>query len=600
MLKLDNIKIEYEHIVLEKSKLEIPENCITLIRGTSGSGKTSILYRLGLISEDQKYTFIYQDKDLTQQGERERSCFRQNHIAYLLQDNSLFEQYDVLGNLKLYAGFSQKEYSESEYQQFIDSVHLKVPFEQPVSTLSGGEKQRLAIACCLCKDTDILIFDEPTSFLDAENENNVFQVLREITDTYHKTVILASHSQKAIEIADQVYEIRNHRVYEVKHHEEEFEEKKNRKSCNGLSVAFCLSYVQYFFHKYLIYESMIIFCSVLLITLMNLLIMHTDTVTAEAIHAFKSLSENQMFITANDESTTVDTATIPFDLRINSEHAAIYPYAPVFAEIANMPYQVIPYFEQNEIKSHVNTFYSDTGIYLSSATVQMINSMHLNPKNEGINLKMILKDGTVIKDNQSLQIGGTLENRFQTNYFENPNTPYILCDYRILNDLYKKSPLQEYTGYTLFTDTFEAYTELYGILKEQGYGVNLFFEHLDEMNELIKINQINKTILIFVGDLIAFILCTIMEIYYFQKRKKEILLLKINGAQKADMMKILIGDLLLHILCILAVNMLQLLILKGQQYLIQNVIFIVLLFVMESTVIIFMINRFSAERILRN
>ena len=202
MIEIKDIEIVYDdYIILNKTDIDIPEHAITLIRGISGSGKTSLLYRIGLISEDDHFYYnIYEDI----QDDDKKSILRREYISFVLQDNSLFEQYDVLGNMQLYAAFHNKRYSEEKYRQILKSVNLDIPLHQSIQTLSGGQKQRVAIACALCKDTEIIILDEPTSFLDKENEMLVFDTLKHICDTYQKTIIISSHSDYAMSIADQI------------------------------------------------------------------------------------------------------------------------------------------------------------------------------------------------------------------------------------------------------------------------------------------------------------------------------------------------------------------------------------------------------------
>ena len=96
MIEIKDIEIVYDdYIILNKTDIDIPEHAITLIRGVSGSGKTSLLYRIGLISEDDHFYYnIYEDI----QDDDKKSILRREYISFVLQDNSLFEQYDVLGN----------------------------------------------------------------------------------------------------------------------------------------------------------------------------------------------------------------------------------------------------------------------------------------------------------------------------------------------------------------------------------------------------------------------------------------------------------------------------------------------------------------------
>ena len=218
MIEIKDIEIVYDdYIILNKTDIDIPEHAITLIRGISGSGKTSLLYRIGLISEDDHFYYnIYEDI----QDDDKKSILRREYISFVLQDNSLFEQYDVLGNMQLYAAFHNKRYSEEKYRQILKSVNLDIPLHQSIQTLSGGQKQRVAIACALCKDTEIIILDEPTSFLDKENEMLVFDTLKHICDTYQKTIIISSHSDYAMSIADQIYEIQDKEIKKVKHDNE--------------------------------------------------------------------------------------------------------------------------------------------------------------------------------------------------------------------------------------------------------------------------------------------------------------------------------------------------------------------------------------------
>lgn len=117
---------------------------------------------------------------------------------------------------------------------------------QPISSLSGGEKQRLAIECALCKRTDIIILDEPTNLLDEENEKIIFSLLNKIAHEQHKCIIIASHSYYADLYLDYIYLIENQKINLIKYNiikEDILLKETTNKSIN---LKFYLKYITYF------------------------------------------------------------------------------------------------------------------------------------------------------------------------------------------------------------------------------------------------------------------------------------------------------------------------------------------------------------------
>ena len=110
-----------------------------------------------------------------------KSILRREYISFVLQDNSLFEQYDVLGNMQLYAAFHNKRYSEEKYRQILKSVNLDIPLHQSIQTLSGGQKQRVAIACALCNDTEIIISQETQNELAIATPKATNSVIKKVS-----------------------------------------------------------------------------------------------------------------------------------------------------------------------------------------------------------------------------------------------------------------------------------------------------------------------------------------------------------------------------------------------------------------------------------
>ena len=328
MIVLEDVVVSYgEDVIVGKCRMEIPEGRITWIKGESGSGKTSLLYRIGLISQDDGYAYLAGSGNIAGLGKRGKDAFRSNHLSFVLQDCNLFEHGDVIANMRLYASFHGKSWGEQEYRGFLDSVNLDVSFGQPVNTLSGGEKQRLAIACCLAKDTDIILLDEPTAFLDEKNERQVFQVLREVALRHHKTVVIASHSPLCNEIADQVYEIKHRALCLAKRCGDERQLRLD--AAHHIGASFSLSYAKYFISCYMRLEA---FATVILAVALLAVVLAAsalDIGASNSIAEFEGMCDNQLFVTKEKGQTTLDGNLPPFALDVPDA----VPYIPTLARI---------------------------------------------------------------------------------------------------------------------------------------------------------------------------------------------------------------------------------------------------------------------------
>lgn len=165
MLELHNLNISYERKILEDASFRASSGQLTLIQGESGSGKTTFLYRLALISNQNDYDYHINNYDIMDMSPLQKDKFRRNNIAFLLQNALLIDEYNIRENLCFFAGLVDKTIDDNVIKEILKQVHLDVPLEQNIQTLSGGERQRLAIACALIKDTGVIILDEPTSSL---------------------------------------------------------------------------------------------------------------------------------------------------------------------------------------------------------------------------------------------------------------------------------------------------------------------------------------------------------------------------------------------------------------------------------------------------
>jgi len=212
MISISNLNISFKEPLLKDVQIGFGKGTLYLIQGESGCGKSALLYRVGLISKQKNYSYFIGNKNIQKLSRSKKSSITQSNIGYLLQDSSLLNNRKVIDNLKMYSAIAGKKQSIQYYKGLLRKVNLNISLNQDINRLSGGEKQRLAIACALCKNPDILILDEPTSALDKKNEQLIFQILWELAHKDHKCVIVASHSEIASEYADEVYKINHHKI----------------------------------------------------------------------------------------------------------------------------------------------------------------------------------------------------------------------------------------------------------------------------------------------------------------------------------------------------------------------------------------------------
>jgi len=212
MIKLSNLLIEYQN----RRILYIDTFCakkaeITIIKGLSGSGKTSFLYALGLISSFSNYFYRFDGKSIDVKKESEKAIIRKQ-IGYIFQDSNLIEELTIKEQFFLYAGINSEQITVEEIKDLLKYVNLNKSIDGAIETLSSGERQRLCIALTLAKNPNIIIADEPTSSLDKENQELIITIFRKIAYDLQKIVVIASHSSEVTAIGDRCYLIENNQL----------------------------------------------------------------------------------------------------------------------------------------------------------------------------------------------------------------------------------------------------------------------------------------------------------------------------------------------------------------------------------------------------
>lgn len=216
MLKIENFNIAYtSQSVLIDSDF-IADIGLTCIIGRSGVGKSSILNAL---TDQIAYScdlYRYNDIELKNLSLVERKALIRHKFAYFTQTDNFISDMTCFDNMRFYANMAGISLSNRDILKYLDMVHLDIDKKKYPDNLSGGEKQRLALAQALAKQTEVILCDEFTASLDPILKHEMIDLLLEIAHSYHKIVIVTSHDQEVYQKADVLYEIQDQKLVKVK------------------------------------------------------------------------------------------------------------------------------------------------------------------------------------------------------------------------------------------------------------------------------------------------------------------------------------------------------------------------------------------------
>jgi len=192
--------------VLQGIDMTVDKGEFVAIKGASGSGKTTLLSILGTLLQPDKGSYLLDDTEMIAAGV-DHSLVRNKQIGFVFQDHRLMPQYTVLENILLptlaYASETNKE--EMEYaRQLLELTRISHVAQQYPHTLSGGEASRVAVCRALIMKPLLVLADEPTGQLDAENARNIASLLSEINKTLHTTIVMVTHSDETSSFAHRI------------------------------------------------------------------------------------------------------------------------------------------------------------------------------------------------------------------------------------------------------------------------------------------------------------------------------------------------------------------------------------------------------------
>ena len=191
---------------------DLAKGKFSVIVGPSGAGKTTVLNILGGMDSATSGAVSVDGRDITRLSKREVCAYRRGDVGFVFQFYNLIPNLTALENVEL---ASQIRRDALDPRAVLDDVGLSHRMDNFPAQLSGGEQQRVAIARAITKNPKLLLCDEPTGALDSETGKSIFKLLKDTCREKGVTVVVITHNQAVVPVADRVIKIKSGKVESV-------------------------------------------------------------------------------------------------------------------------------------------------------------------------------------------------------------------------------------------------------------------------------------------------------------------------------------------------------------------------------------------------
>lgn len=212
MIKLEGITKSFGSLqVLKGIDLEINKSEIVSIVGPSGAGKTTLLQIMGTLDEPDAGMVEIDGTVVSRMKEKALSAFRNKNIGFVFQFHQLLPEFTALENVMIpafIAGVSSKEANDRAVK-ILEFMGLADRASHKPNELSGGEKQRVAVARALINNPSVILADEPSGSLDTKNKEELHKLFFDLRDQMHQTFVIVTHDEQLATDTDRVIHIKD-------------------------------------------------------------------------------------------------------------------------------------------------------------------------------------------------------------------------------------------------------------------------------------------------------------------------------------------------------------------------------------------------------
>lgn len=218
MIVAENIHKFYENNhILKGINLRVDKGEIISLVGASGAGKTTLLQILGTIDKFDKKEgskLLLKNQDISDFSENQLANFRNHELGFIFQFHQLLPEFNVIENICIPAFIKKtpKNIAESKANQLMNYLGISDRSKNKPNELSGGEKQRVAVARALINEPSIILADEPSGNLDSNASNNLHELFLSLRKDFNYTFIIATHNKLLAKKSDRVLEIKDGKI----------------------------------------------------------------------------------------------------------------------------------------------------------------------------------------------------------------------------------------------------------------------------------------------------------------------------------------------------------------------------------------------------
>lgn len=205
MIEVKNIQKSFADLhVLKGINLHVNKGEIVAIIGKSGAGKTTLLQIIGTLDKPDQGQVIINGIDVFSLKDKELAQFRNHHIGFIFQFHQLLPEFTALENVMIPAMIAGEKDAQPRAEKLLLDLGLSDRMSHKPNELSGGEKQRVAVARAMMMEPDVILADEPSGSLDETNKKELHKLLLQLRDKYNQTIIIVTHDKELASICDRV------------------------------------------------------------------------------------------------------------------------------------------------------------------------------------------------------------------------------------------------------------------------------------------------------------------------------------------------------------------------------------------------------------